>query len=240
MNNDKNKNLSEFGSGDDSDDLSGIQKIEQNLCLWIIEQENTKVFTRKQEKYSNGYFKLDGKYRPNLFVNSNDNNYIINVVSAEESSDVHDAVIKTIDYWKDITLHERKVNYHQKSAGIDAVLLATEYSLYGHLYNNRNKNDPLREQRSEEGKETAQYHNIPKIEHTCSETLIRLMWRFAEDKNGDAKIGLGGLLSSQLDADDPTSTDADEQDTIPAALYKIPNSNSNQEWDYIPKYMHQY
>lgn len=234
------KELSDFEAGFEPDKVTGIQKVEKELYLWIADQNDTEIYTRGEEKYSNGSFELEGNHRPNLFIHSKNKNYIINVVSAENSSDVHNGAVKTIEYWDSIIKNDKKVNLRRKSFTIDAVLLATEHSRLGHLFNNQNKNDPLRDQRSDEGQETAQYNKIPKIEHTCSETLIRLLWRFGKEKNPDAKIGLGGLLSSQLDTEEPAVTDAEDQDPMPAALSKASGSDSNQDWNYIPDYIQQY
>lgn len=99
------------------------------------------------------------------------------------------------------------------------------------------KKDVMRSGRSEGAQRAVNIGEIPEIEYSTTETLIRLMHRFSKNYDEMAQVGIGGLVSSALDGDEPHINSAD-----PAALYYVPGFNDKedrrvQNWQYIPFYL---
>ena len=90
----------------------------------------------------------------------------------------------------------------------------------------------MRSARSEGAQRGVEFGQLPQIEHTASETLIRIVHRFARGHDKDAQVGIGGLLSSALDDDEPNI-----ENSKPAALYYTLGGDQVQNWEYIPFYL---
>jgi len=135
-------------------------------------------------------------------------------------------------YWRDLVNGDATYTVDTKTIPIDAVLLATDHSPEGHLFHNWRKKDVMRSGRSDGAARAAEFGQIPQIEHATSETLIRMLHRFARGHDDTATVGIGGLLSSALDGDNP-NTDA----AHPAALYYALGRERVQNWEYIPWYL---
>jgi len=225
--------LSDFGEGIDRSDLSKREKQKRKLCTWIQQYEN-KTCTSNDKPYSNGVFSIESSYRPELLVKSQQNNYLINFVSSEDSSNILDGLVDTINYWEEIAAKERKIKVRNRNISIDAVLIASDLSLQGHLFHKDGNNDPRLSQRSEGAKIAAEQNQIPEFEHTATEKFVRSLWRVAEERVPESTVGIGAMLSSANDTEDPAS---EPEEYAPAALYKTPGQQYAQHWEYIPFYL---
>jgi len=225
--------LSDFGEGIDRSELSKRDKQKRKLCTWIQQYEN-KTYTIDDKSYSNGVFSIESSYRPELLVKSQQNNYLIKFVSSEDSSNILDGIIDTVKYWEAIAAKDTKIKVRNRDVSIDAVLIVSGLSLQGHLFHKNGNNDPRLSQRSEGAKIAADQNQIPEFEHTATEKVIRLLWRFAKEKVPETTVGIGAMLSSANDSEDPAS---EPEEYTPAALYKTPGQQYAQHWEYIPFYL---
>jgi hypothetical protein len=159
------------------------------------------------------------------------------VKRSEDSAKVHDGVVQTFNYWKDLNEGHATYSIGGKDIEIDAVLLATEKAVEGRLFHNWNKKDVRRSGRSEGASRAATYGQLPKIEHATSETAVRLMHRFAKDYDDDAAVGIGALLSSALDGDQAHIDTAHPAALFYATGWSTVEGKQTQNWEYIPWYL---
>lgn len=223
--------LNDFGGGVDQDDPNPEDEVNQYLSNWL-RHEDRGVFWDRQRTYGNGTFSISTRRRPDLVVTGKNRNYAIEVKRTEDSGMVHDGAYQVFEYWRDIVDGNATYQVRGKSIDIDAVLLATDKSPEGHLFHNWQKKDVMRSGRSEGAKTAAEYGQIPTIEHSTSETLIRMLHRFAKGHDDTSPVGIGGLLSSTLDGDEAHAEKSD-----PAALYYAMGREKVQNWEYIPFYL---
>lgn len=223
--------LSDFGGGVDEDDANPEDNIKKVLSRWLRGNDRT-IYWERDRSYGNGTFSVSTRRRPDLLIESKTRNYAVEVKRSEDSANVHDGAFQTFQYWKDLVDGKATYTVRRNEIEIDAVLLATDRSPEGHLFHNWRKKDVMRSGRSGGAKRAVEYGQIPKIEHATSETLIRLLHRFARGYDDDAEVGIGGLLSSALDGDN-----AHVDSATPAALYYALGKDRVQNWEYIPFYL---
>jgi len=223
--------LSDFDAGVDHDEQNPEDKINRMLSNWL-RHEDRGVYWDREKTYGNGTFSVSTRRRPDLVVTSQQRNYAIEVKRAEDSGNVHDGAEQVFQYWRDLVDGEATYSVGGKTVAIDAVLLATDYSPEGHLFHNWKKKDVMRSGRSDGAARAAEFGQIPQIEHATSETLIRMLHRFSRAYDDTAAVGIGGLLSSALDGDNPNPDTAH-----PAALYYAFGLEKVQNWEYIPWYL---
>lgn len=230
--------LSDFGGGVNRDDPNPEDDINQELSSWLRGNDRTVYWDRKKT-YGNGTFEISTQRRPDLVIDAKSQTYAVEVKRAEDSGKVHDGVIQTYNYWRDLVGGNAEYTARGKGLDIDAVLLATEHAPKGRLFHDWQKKDPKRSGRSNGAQRAADAGHIPDIEHTASETAVRLMYRFGKEYEKKATIGIGALLSSALDGDDPHPDAAD-----PAALFYAPGGTPGdgggvQNWEYVPWFLNE-
>jgi len=228
--------LSNFGAGVDQDAVNPEDDVNKYLSQWL-RGDGRSVYWDREKSYGNGTFNVTTRRRPDLLITGKNRNYVVEVKRSEDSSNIHDGSVQAFGYWRDLVSGQASYSVRGKTVDIDAVLLASDKSPEGKLFHSWNKKDVLRSGRSDGAKKAVKYGQIPEIEHSTTETLIRVMHRFAKDYDDDAKVGIGGLLSSCLDGDGGHIDSAE-----PAALYYAPGNGSVdgkrvQNWDYIPFYL---
>lgn len=228
--------LSDFGAGVDEDQPNPEDEINQYLSNWL-RHDDRRVFWDRKRTYGNGTFSVSTRRRPDIVIDSADKTYAVEVKRSEDSSNIHDGAMQVFRYWKDLVNNEATYEIRGKEVEIDAVLLASDKSVEGHIFHNWAKKDVRRSQRSEGSQRAANYGFIPEIEHATTETLNRLLHRFTKEYDDEATIGVGTLLSSALDGDK-----AHIETATPAALtYTHGNSSIDGEhvenWHYIPFYL---
>jgi len=228
--------LSDFGGGVDRDEPNPEDEINRSLSQWL-RHDDRNVYWDRDRTYGNGTFSVSTRQRPDLVVTSKHRNYAIEVKRSWDSSNIHDGAVQVYRYWKDLVDREAKYTVDGRTLNIDAVLLASDKSVEGHLFHDWSKKDVRRSQRSEGSQRAADYGFIPQIEHATTETLNRMLHRFSKEYNDEATVGIGTLLSSALDGDDPHADSAH-----PAALmYTHGNSGMDgkhvENWHYIPWYL---
>lgn len=212
----------------------------QELSRWLSATKGVKVFSRTKKNYTHGKFSAKSKYQPDLLVCDNSNSYLVKFTPGDNGSMVYDTIPRIIDYWRGLASGEDTYWLNDSHISIDAVLIATNYSEFGHLFHNRQNNDPLRTGRSGGARRAAAKGYLPEIEHSCSESILRVAWRLAKQHEYDTEVGIGALYSSRLD-NNPTvgqnpEHSQDDADHIPAALYSIPGKTKSQQWEYLPFY----
>lgn len=223
--------LSDFGGGVDHDEQNPEDEVNRLLSDWLRHGDRGIYWDRKKS-YGNGTFSISTQRSPDLLLTSKERNYAIEVKRAEDSGKVHDGAVQVFQYWKDIVEGKAVYSVGDKTYDIDAVLLATRYSPEGHLFHNWERKDMMRSGRSDGAKRAAKYGQIPQIEHATSETLVRILHRFAREYDDSATVGIGALLSSALDDDNANPESAD-----PAALFYAMGLDRVQNWEYIPFYL---
>lgn len=223
--------LSDFGGGVDVDSPNPEDEVKQYLSEWLRGSDRT-IYWEKEKTYGNGTFSVSTRRRPDLVIQSKTRNYAVEVKRAEDSANVHDGAYQVFQYWKDLVDGRATYTVRGEEIEIDAVLLGTRYSPAGHLFHNWENKDPMRSGRSDGAKRAAELGQIPTIEHSTSETVVRLMHRFARGYDDTAPVGIGGLLSSALDDDEPNIASS-----APAALFYSLGLDHVQNWEYIPWYL---
>jgi len=223
--------LSDFGAGVDKDAANPEDDVKKYLSEWL-RGDGRRVFWEKEKTYGNGTFSVSTRRRPDLLIESKTRNYAVEVKVAEDSANVHDGVYQTYQYWKDIVDGKATYFVRGEEVKIDAVLLATTHSPEGHLFHTWENKDVVRTGRSKGAQKAVELGQIPSIEYSATETLIRILHRFARGYDKTADVGIGGLLSSALDDDQPNIHSAD-----PAALFYALGSKHVQNWEYIPFYL---
>lgn len=223
--------LSDYGGGVDEDDPNPEDEVNQYLSRWL-RGDGRRIFWDREKTYGNGTFSVTTRRRPDLLIEGKTRNYAVEVKRAEDSANVYDGAFQTFQYWKDIVDGRAEYTVRGKAFKVDAVLLGTRFSPEGHLFHNWQNKDVMRSGRSDEAQRAVKYNQIPRIEHATSETLVRLLHRFARGYDDSAKVGIGGLLSSALDYDDPNPASAD-----PAALFYAMGADRVQNWEYIPFFL---
>ncbi|WP_139043021.1 hypothetical protein [Halorubrum tropicale] len=229
---------SEEDVGHSEENLSERELQLQELSRWLSATRGVKVFSRSKKNYTHGKFSAKSKYQPDLLVCDNSNSYLVKFTPGDNGSLVYDTIPRIIDYWRGLASGDDIYLLNNSNISIDAVLIATNYSEFGHLFHNRQNNDPLRTGRSEGARRAASKGYLPEIEHSCSESILRVAWRLAKRHEYDTEVGIGALYSSRLDSNPTVGNDPehsqDGADYTPAALYSIPGKTKSQQWEYLP------
>lgn len=225
--------LSDFGGGVDHNP-GPEDEVRLMLSKWL-RSGNVDIYWDRDHSYGWGTFDPGQRARPDLIVDGPVKTYAIEVKSGEESSEIHDALPQLVNYWQQVVNDETEYKVNGKPIEIDAFLLATKHSPHGRLYDGQGESDVIRTGVSEGRQKAVSAGQLPKREFNASERIIRAVWRFSKDREPDAQLGIGALLSSRLDGDDPGAADSD-----PAALYKSHAGQQNGEskrhqwWEYVP------
>jgi len=232
--------LADFDGGVKEDNLSERERGLKQLSQWLLRNSDIRVYSRNVQNYTNGTFSSDSDYRPDIIVRGKSNSYLVKFTLGDDSSDVHNAIVSVLEYWRGLASDKHSYTVDGSKVSIDAVLIATNYSQFGHLFHNRQNNDPLRAGRSKGARTGASNGYLPEIEHSCSESALRLIYRIAKEDEPGTEVGIGGLYSSRLDSNPSVGEDTEHSenttDYTPAALYFIPGEEKPQNWDYIPFY----
>jgi hypothetical protein len=228
--------LTDYGGGVERDDPNPEDDINRYLSSWL-RGDDRRVYWDRNKSYGNGTFSVSTRRRPDLVIQSKKRNYAVEVKDAEDSANVHDGTAQVFDYWRDLTDGEAQYSVNGQSIEIHAVLLATQHAPEGRLFHNWNNKDPLRSGRSEGAQKAAQFGQIPDIEHSTSESVIRILHRFAKQYDADSDIGIGGLLSSALDGDHGHHDTADPATLFYAPGWSTADGKLVQNWEHIPWYL---
>lgn len=130
--------LSDFGGGVNRDDPNPEDDINQELSSWLRGNDRTVYWDRKKT-YGNGTFEISTQRRPDLVIDAKSRTYAVEVKRAEDSGKVHDGVIQTYNYWRDLVDGNAEYTARGKGLDIDAVLLATEHAPKGRLFHDWQK-----------------------------------------------------------------------------------------------------
>lgn len=225
--------LSDFGAGVDADTPNPEDEVKKHLTEWLRGNDRT-IYWERDRTYGNGTFTVSTRARPDLLIEGKSRTYAVEVKIGDDSGNIHDGAYQTFRYWKDIVDGKATYSVRGNTVDIDAVLLASRYSPKGHLFHTWENKDVMRSGRSEGAKRAVKYGQIPEIEYGTSETLVRLLHRFAKGYDETATVGIGGLLSSALDSDEPNVSSAS-----PAALFFAMGCDRVQNWEYIPWYLNE-
>lgn len=223
--------LSDFGGGSDPDP-NPEDEVKLRLSRWL-DQHGAKVYWERDKRYGYSTFSTSTRKKPDLVVEGDQRTYVIEVKHGDESSEIHDGALQTVNYWETIANNDVTYKVNGKSIEPDAVLLATDYAPLGKLFNTEGTKDRRRTEYSEGRQRAVSWGALPKDEYGATETLIRMMWRFSKDRTQPEDLGIGGLFSSHLDRKDDGGYDVSK----PVALFKYHRSDKPQQWEYIPWYL---
>lgn len=216
--------LSDFGAGVD-EDPGPEDEVRIELSRWLADH-GASVYWDRKPSYGYKTFDPGCASRPDLLVEGQFNTYAVEVKTAEDSAQVHDALPQTVNYWEQVINGEAEYRANGKRVTIDAFLLATGHTPHGRLFKAEGEKDVLRTGTSEGRERAVEAGQLPEREFSSSETALRAIWRFAKDRNNETDIGIGALLSSRLDGDDGGVESAN-----PMALYYCPGGYQPESWE---------
>jgi len=230
--------LSDFGGGVEHNPEKEDQ-IRLDLSKWI-RNAGADVYWAEDHDYGWGTFSVTTRRRPDLVIDGEQRTYAVEIKPAEDSATIHDGFMQLVRYWKDLVNNDVVYKIGGKRTDIDAVIIGTDMAPSGSLYEQTQTGDVLGEGRTDEGQIRAvEVGQIPEREFNATERAIRVSWRLSKEQHPDATTGIGVLLSSRLDGDEPGTNTA-----TPAALFKSHagqqpkgwSSPRYQWWEYIPFY----
>lgn len=217
--------LRDFGGGAD-DDPDPEDEVRIKLSRWLADH-GAKVYWDRKPAYGYNTFSPGQRARPDLLVEGQFNTYALEVKVGDDSSKIHDGLPQTVGYWEAVVNGETNYRVDGKPVDIDAFLLATGHSPFGRLFPAEGEKDVLRTKTGEGRQKAVKAGHIPKREFGSSETAIRAMWRFAKERNKDASLGIGALLSSRLDGGGSGGVG----ESAPYALHYCPGGHQPDGWD---------
>jgi hypothetical protein len=227
--------LRDFGGGVD-DNPSPEDQVKINLSQWF-ESHGATVYWEKRPSYGHSVFHTQTGERPDLLVVGNSRTFAVEVKIPDGVGDVYSGTAQTFRYWNRYCVEDNEEFYKANGTerDITAFLLATKFSPDGRLsqrYDTQSRIRPLPiyDDRRIEWADPP-IHFLPDYEFGVSESITRLLWRFAtannDDLNHDAEVGIGSMLSTRLDGSQPDVPDVDapgpfgrENMPEPCALYK--------------------
>jgi hypothetical protein len=225
----------------DSPDLEGEKETYRKLSQWIGRHTDASVYWNESNDLGYNVFRTSYNRIPDLLT-LGEYNIVYEVKDADGttvedggSDHVNDGVLQLIEYWTDYVNGEAEYLIDGESVEIDGFILATNMSPFGRLYMVDGNSDVLRTGDGEGRQKAVQYNQVPNNEFNATERAIRLMWRFAEHEQEDTDVGIGALLSTRLDEEDPDHTVTPESpvaDYEPRILYKQ-FEPYKQFWSYL-------
>lgn len=238
MPDDNSENLSNWLN---SPEVEGERETYADLSQWIGRHTDASVYWNESNELGYPVFRTNYSRIPDL-VTCSEYNIVYEVKDADGtavedggSDHVNDGVLQLIEYWTDFVNGDAEYLIDEEPVEIDGFVLATNMSPFGRLYMADGNSDVLRTGDGEGRQKAVQYNQVPNNEFNATERAIRLMWRFAEYEQEDTDVGIGALLSTRLDEDDPDSTVTPRSpiaDYEPRILYKQ-FEPYNQSWSYL-------
>jgi hypothetical protein len=231
--------LADHGGGVDHDDPNPEDEINKRLTDWLIREDETNeidVYWDRRKSYNSGSFDITTRRRPDLLVDGKENCFAVEVKRGGDTAKLYKALRQVYQYWLDIETGEAEYTVNGNPKDVEAVLIATQYSVSGHLFEDVHNLDPRRSGRKRpEGDDDVRGIHYPTVEHSGSQVYVRSLYQlgpkdWAERYDENPSTGIGALYSSALDGHGSGETDA-----IPAAFHLIArNGQKVQNWDYIP------
>jgi hypothetical protein len=235
---DHQEDFTDYGGGVTHDDPNPEDEINKILTDWINSKGHNQinVYWDRKRSYNSGRFDITTQRRPDLLIEGKENCFAVEVKRGTDTSAVYDAARQAYQYWLDIETGEAQYSVNGNEKNIDAVLVATEYSPSGHLFENCHSLDPRRSGRKRpSGDDGGRGVLYPTDEHASSQTYVRLLHRlgpkdWAERNNQQPSTGIGALYSSALDGHGDGRSNS-----FPAAFHIIAKKGRYaQSWDYLP------
>lgn len=225
----------------DSPDLEGEKETYRELSQWVGRHTDASVYWNESNDLGYNVFRTSYNRIPDLLTRG-EYNIVYEVKDADGtavedggSDHVNDGILQLVEYWTDYVNGDTEYLIDGNSVEIDGFVLATNMSPFGRLYMTDGNSDVLRTGDGE-GRQTAvQYDQVPNNEFNATERAIRLMWRFAKHEQEDTDVGIGALLSTRLDKENPDPTLTPESPVVdyePRILYKQ-FEPYNQSWSYL-------
>lgn len=234
--------LSDFGAGVD-DEPAPEDEVKINLSTWL-KKHGADVYWEKRPSYGHRTFSTQSSKNPDLLAVTRWDTYAIEVKTGDDGGGIHDGVVQTERYWYDYVNADQRYFFDGSETQVDAFLLATQHAPDGRLYYRRDRRDKLRTEhvtdRFDDLEPPVKW--LPDWEFYNTESLIRVLWRFAKNTKPDgderdAIPGIGALLSKRLDGERPQPLSPEDAgpfdcngDHAPAALYRSFDGGNVHEW----------
>jgi len=231
----------DLGNWTSSVSLEGEKQTYRDLSQWIARHTDASVYWNESNDLGYNMFRTSYNRIPDLLTRG-EYNIAYEVKDADGttvedggSDHVNDGILQLIGYWTDYVNGDVEYLIDGDSIEIDGFFLATNMSPFGRLYMADGNSDVLRTGDGEGRQKAVQYNQVPNNEFNATERAIRLMWRFAEHEQKDTDVGIGALLSTRLDEEDPDPAVTPESpvaDCGPRILYKQ-FEPYKQSWSYL-------
>jgi hypothetical protein len=243
--------LSDFGGG--QPEPSPEDQVKINLSRWF-ENHGAAVYWEKKPSYGFPRFTTQTTERPDLLIVGDVRVFAVEVKPGDDSAGVHDGAVQTHRYWERYTVGDTDEFYQAdgQELDVDAFVLATAFSPDGRLFYRWGQRDSIRERSIVDRLEyfDPPIHFLPDYEYCTTESVTRLLWRFATrslDDSGQDNVnaGIGTLLSTRLDGQQPERPSRDDPDPFerqpmpePRALFKsFPDEHAGgvkcQNWRWV-------
>lgn len=227
--------LQDFGGGVD-DDPSPEDEVKINLSQWF-ENHGATVYWEKRPSYGYGVFRTKTTERPDLLVDGEYHTFAVEVKIPDGAGDIYSGANQTYRYWHRYCMEDvdefYKVDGDEKD--ITAFLVATGFSPDGRLSQRYDTQSDVRPLPIHDDRRLEYFdppiHFLPDWEFGVSETVTRMLWRLAgsdnENRDYDAAVGIGSMLSTRLDGGQPDIPEQDDPGPFdrkkmpePRALYQ--------------------
>ena len=161
------------------------------LTNWLS-NFNIKIWWNQKNDYNFPQFTTKDSKRSDLLMYANKKYYVIECKKADQKKNIYDAFFQLLNYSIDDTIYM----IDNTPIDIGGYLLATEYSVHGHLFDVKYDILMTGNDFSKSRLWAIKNGQIPMCEHSMTEMICRLLWRGISEY--DIKYPIGVLLSNEL------------------------------------------
>ena len=227
---DENQRLTEYC--DNLSEAAGKESIKLDISAWV-DRDDVDIYWRNSSKRYRT-FSASGRPAPDMLIDGANAVYAVCVAEADkDSANVRKTALRAVNVWERLVEDSPQYECNLSQDTPSAVLIASEYSKDGHLFTDAGNLEEPRTDISDEREELARKDVLPSFEYTGTETCLRTTWQFAKERAEPTDLGIGALLSSQLDQ----QPDEEIIDPEPGAFYYVPGRSKVHEWELIPFYL---
>lgn len=197
--------LNDFTAGSPEDEAGPEDIVKHELTQWMTKGGATAVYWEKANPWNHPTFRTTGTDRPDLLVKTEGGTTFV-VEAKHDNSGVYRAPPQLQRYWEKYIAGDEEYRVDGDRVEPDVFVIATGHSPDGCLFGTEYGDDHLQTWESWGGSRYPRKRAwLPRNEYNATKAAIRVQWQYAGAKSqqfdGDTNVGIGALLSSQLDDD---------------------------------------